>query len=746
MKRRSNLNLVGRLLALVKPLLAAELAAILMGVAGFVCATFLTIFGAYGVLGLLGFSVPMTQKTIYTWLIVFAVCRGFLGYAEQYCNHYIAFHLLALLRDKMFTALRRLCPAKLEGKDKGDLISIITSDIEAVELFYAHTISPVSIAFIMSVIMVIFIGSFHIVAGVIAAIAYLTVGVLLPLFITKMGGDKGMDFRRRMGALNGFVLDSLRGLKEILQYGKGKERLESINARTDDLAGREEILKKENAFNSVLSGTLVWVFSAIMLFVCAGLYRAGRVDFTGVLVPFVAMLGSFGPVLALASLGSGLQQAFAAANRILDILDEEPQVPEKETGEALSALCDIADVFLLHNRQIDNRCDDSLVYPLNGKEYFVRRSRGYVPQPVFVPDFKTPVLACGAQQKASFCLAANGRAYLSAHIGDLESIETFEHYASQVRHFERLFEIAPAAVACDLHPDYLSTRFAEECAKQTGAPLFRVQHHHAHMAACMADNELSGDVIGVVFDGTGLGEDGTIWGGEFLFGSYQSVRRMGHLAPFPLSGGDAAARDPVRAAFGALYAAGVDPCEIFPERRELPPPLAANVNCPATTSAGRLFDAMAALCGITEKNAYEARSAMLLQSLAQRAGEFPADAPWDVRLIGTADGFLLDTLAFLTYAAHDKRAGRDPRFTAEAFHRALAAGVLAACRRIRSATQCSRVVLSGGVFLNLHLLSLVQKALEADGFAVFCHRRVSCCDEGLSLGQAAVAQALLSAR
>ena len=337
MKRRSNLNLVGRLLALVKPLLAAELTAILMGVAGFVCATFLTIFGAYGVLGLLGFSVPMTQKTIYTWLIIFAVCRGFLGYAEQYCNHYIAFHLLALLRDKMFTALRRLCPAKLEGKDKGDLISIITSDIEAVELFYAHTISPVSIAFIMSVIMVIFIGSFHVLAGVIAAIAYLTVGVLLPLFITKMGGDKGMDFRRRMGALNGFVLDSLRGLKEILQYGKGEERLEAINARTDDLASREEILKKENAFNSVLSGTLVWVFSAIMLFVCAGLYRAGRVDFTGVLIPFVAMLGSFGPVLALASLGSGLQQAFAAANRILDILDEEPQVPEKETGEELPA-------------------------------------------------------------------------------------------------------------------------------------------------------------------------------------------------------------------------------------------------------------------------------------------------------------------------------------------------------------------------------------------------------------------------
>lgn len=335
MKKRSNWNLTGRLLKLVKPLLAAEITAIVMGVAGFVSATFLTIFGAWAILGLMGFPTPMVQKTMYTWIIIFAVCRGFLGYAEQYCNHYIAFHLLALLRDKVFTSLRRLCPAKLEGKDKGDLIGIITSDIEMVELFYAHTISPVSIAFIMSVIMTVFIGSFHPLAGVIAAAGYITVGVLLPWYITKMGGTKGMEFRKRMGALNGYILDSLRGLKEILQYGKGSERLDGINARTDDLTAREEILKKENAVNGVLSGSLVWVFAALMLFVCGALYQSGKVGFDGVVIPFISMISSFGPVLALASLGSSLQQSFAAAGRIMDILDETPQVPEIEDGERL---------------------------------------------------------------------------------------------------------------------------------------------------------------------------------------------------------------------------------------------------------------------------------------------------------------------------------------------------------------------------------------------------------------------------
>lgn len=334
-KNRSILKLVGKLLKLVKPLVFQELAAIAAGVAGFVCAIFLTVFGAFALLGLAGYATPFSQKTIYILIIVFAVCRGFLGYLEQYCNHFIAFHLLALLRDKVFAALRQLCPAKLEGRDKGDLIAIITSDIEAVELFYAHTISPVSIAFIMTIILTVFIGSFHIAAGIIALAGYLTVGIALPLTVAKIGGEKGAQFRKRMGELNGFVLDSLRGLKEILQYGKGKERLAAMNARTEDLAVREEKLKDESANNGVASGAAIWFFAALQLFVCGGLYQAGQVGFDGVLIPFVTMLGSFGPVLALANLGSSLQQSFAAANRIMDILEEEPQVPEQTEGKPL---------------------------------------------------------------------------------------------------------------------------------------------------------------------------------------------------------------------------------------------------------------------------------------------------------------------------------------------------------------------------------------------------------------------------
>ncbi len=335
-KHRSTLKLVGKLLKLVKPLILQELAAIIAGVTGFVCAIFLTVFGAFALLGLGGFPAPLPQKTLYILIVVLAVCRGFLGYLEQYCNHYIAFHLLALLRDKVFAALRKLCPAKLEGRDKGDLIAVITSDIESVELFYAHTISPVSIAVIMMVILTVFIGSFHIVAGVIALIGYLTVGIAVPLAVAKIGGEKGARFRKRLGELNGFVLDSLRGLKEILQYGRGRERLEAMNIRTDDLAAQEEKMKAESANNGVVSGAAVWFFAAVMLFACAGLYQAGQMGFEGVLVPFVTMLGSFGPVMALANLGSSLQQSFAAANRIMDILEEEPQVPEQTKGQSLT--------------------------------------------------------------------------------------------------------------------------------------------------------------------------------------------------------------------------------------------------------------------------------------------------------------------------------------------------------------------------------------------------------------------------
>ncbi len=228
----------------------------------------------------------------------------------------------------------------------------------------------------------------------------------------------------------------------------------------------------------------------------------------------------------------------------------------RDNAEALEALRGIADGFLMHDRRIQTRCDDSLCWVLDGQEYFARRSRGYVPQPLTVPQQETQILACGAEQKASFCLGKGGHAFLSQHIGDLKNLETLEHYEQQIRHFERLFDIRPRALACDLHPDYLSTRYAQDRAEEEGIPLLQVQHHHAHMAACMADNGLEGPCLGLVWDGTGLGTDGTSWGGELLAGDYRDFRRLGSLRPIPLPGGDRAVKEPYRVAFSLLREAG----------------------------------------------------------------------------------------------------------------------------------------------------------------------------------------------
>jgi ATP-binding cassette subfamily C protein len=263
---------------------------------------------------------------------VFALLRGILRYAEQGCNHFIAFKLLALIRDKVFLALRRLCPAKLEGKDKGDLISIITSDIELLEVFYAHTISPSVIALLFTIILCLFIGSFHWVLGVLALAAYAVVGVAIPLIISKISGDTGMKVRSGSGELSSFVLDSLRGLSETQQYGQGEKRLEEINKKTDELSLHEESLKRISGRNMAVTNTAILVLDLCMLFVCANLYQRELVDFSGVLIPTIALMSSFGPVVALANLGSTLQNTFAAGNRVLDILDEAPVV-EAITGK-----------------------------------------------------------------------------------------------------------------------------------------------------------------------------------------------------------------------------------------------------------------------------------------------------------------------------------------------------------------------------------------------------------------------------
>ena len=327
-KKRSGFQVMGRLIGLVKPLSGYMVLAILMGLAGHLCASFITILGAYGVLHVLGIKTMLPLGWIFALSVLFALVRAGLRYGEQSCNHFIAFKLLALIRDKVFIALRRLCPAKLEGRDKGDLISVITSDIELLEVFYAHTISPAAIAFLFTIVMCLFIGSFHPLAGVLALIAYLTVGIVIPLLISRASGDLGMRFRKGAGDLSAFVLDSLRGLSETQQYGQGAVRLQQMNEKTENLSHDEAQMKRIAGRNTAITNSVILIFDLAMLFLCTMLYQKGSVDFSGVLIPTVALMSSFGPCVALAALGSTLQNTFAAGNRVLDILDEEPLVEE----------------------------------------------------------------------------------------------------------------------------------------------------------------------------------------------------------------------------------------------------------------------------------------------------------------------------------------------------------------------------------------------------------------------------------
>lgn len=327
MKKRSNFAVMKNLIHLVKPLTDYMILAILMGLLGHLCASFITIFGAFGILQVLGMWKG-SLGFLFIGVAVFAVLRGILRYAEQSCNHFIAFKLLALIRDEVFQSLRKLTSAKLEGKDKGNLITVITSDIELLEVFYAHTISPTAIAVLYTILLCLFIGQFHVILGILALLAYLAVGVLIPLAVSKAGGDDGMRFRTKSGELGSFVLDSLRGLSEILQYGQGQERMRQMNHRTDELSKEEERMKRTTGRNMAITGMTILISDLLMLFVSSMLYQRGTLGFDGVLISTVALMSSFGPVTALANLGSTLQNTFAAGNRVLDILEEEPMVKE----------------------------------------------------------------------------------------------------------------------------------------------------------------------------------------------------------------------------------------------------------------------------------------------------------------------------------------------------------------------------------------------------------------------------------
>lgn len=328
MKKRSNLSIMFRLSALVKPLAGFMVLAIIMGVIGNLCAAFITVLGGYAILDALNISTEISMLTAFILAGVFALLRGILRYAEQSSNHYIAFKLLALIRDRVFVALRRLCPAKLEGKDKGNLISIITSDIELLEVFYAHTISPIAIAIIFCIIMVVFISMYSVILGMIALAAYVTVGVIIPIAVSKISGSDGENFRKKSGELSTFVLDSLHGISELIQFGSGKKHSDEMSEKTEDLLKTEKAMKQKTGTNMAVTNTVIFAFDIILLITAAFLYQSGTVGFDGVIIPVIALMSSFGPVVALANLGSTLQNTFAAGNRVLNILDESPVVEE----------------------------------------------------------------------------------------------------------------------------------------------------------------------------------------------------------------------------------------------------------------------------------------------------------------------------------------------------------------------------------------------------------------------------------
>jgi hydrogenase maturation protein HypF len=417
-----------------------------------------------------------------------------------------------------------------------------------------------------------------------------------------------------------------------------------------------------------------------------------------------------------------------------------------DDADARDRLAGIADLFLAHDRPIETRTDDSVVRG----PVLVRRSRGMVPESIELPAAQ-PLLACGAELKSTFCLAKDGRAWVGHHIGDLKNWETLRSFRAGIAHFERLFAVAPEVVAHDLHPDYLSTGYALE---REGVEHVAVQHHHAHLAACLAERREAGPAVGAIFDGAGLGDDGTVWGGELLAGDLDGYERAGHLWPVRLPGGDAAAREPWRMACAWLHALGDDDPPV-------PPALAGHVSresweavgslvrtgiaAPATTSIGRLFDAVAALCGIRAAINYEGQAAAELEAACDPSerGEYPL--PHDeCRLVlpwGASDDIrrVMDARATIAAVVEDLRRGVDARVIAARFHRGLARATAAACAAVAADRGLGTVVLSGGAFQNRMLLELTTEHLRAAGLRVLIPRRLPPNDGGIAYGQAAIA-------
>lgn len=413
-------------------------------------------------------------------------------------------------------------------------------------------------------------------------------------------------------------------------------------------------------------------------------------------------------------------------------VSDEPICYQDE--EALDRLASIADAFLLHDRPIHMRTDDSVVRLVAGRALPIRRSRGHVPRPLTVEPGET-CLAVGAELKSTFCLVRDKQAFVSHHIGDLENYETLRSFMSGIEHFKRLFDIVPKRVAHDLHPEYLSTKYALDLAD---VALVGVQHHHAHIASCLAEHQERGPVIGVAFDGLGYGADGTLWGGEFLVADLCGFARAGHLEPVPLPGGARAIREPWRMAAAYLRDAhDLDVRRRNATRWEQVTAMAqSGLNAPLTSSAGRLFDAVAALLGVRDTITYEGQAAIELEQLADP----------DVRdgyraRIHPGNPFRVEARDLVAAAAEDIKAGAPKPVIAARFHNAVAAVIVECCENIRDAAGLETVALSGGVFQNRLLLERTVPKLESKGFRVLTHRQVPPNDAGISLGQAAIALA-----
>jgi hydrogenase maturation protein HypF len=416
--------------------------------------------------------------------------------------------------------------------------------------------------------------------------------------------------------------------------------------------------------------------------------------------------------------------------------------------DAVAELTGIADVYLVHNRPIHVRCDDSVTRLVDGVELPVRRSRGYAPRPVALPfECPHPVLAVGGQLKATFALAHGHQAFLSHHLGDLDHSEAFRAFEREVPLYEQLFAFEPECLVHDLHPDYASTRYAKERAARTGARLVAVQHHHSHMAACMVENGLMERVIGVTFDGTGYGTDGTVWGGEFLVGRYSGFERAAQLRGVEMPGGERAIREPWRMAVAHLVDAGAEFGSISAKcgERDLATVrtmLERRLNSPLTSSAGRLFDAVAAIAGVRTHVSYEGQAAIELEALAT---DVPPDMAYPFELSaerpdpGARAVHVIDTRPLIRAVAQDAATGVGSARIARRFHSTVVEIVAAVCTRLRAETGLDAVVLSGGVFVNALLTSEVCARLRGDGFRAYRHRLVPPNDGGLALGQIAVA-------